>query len=127
MLIYKQSTQLPLYNDGKFEVFEIKQTETTLPVEYIKSTGKFVWYEELSITDRLKFEADERNKKITYKLRIPQIKELTSLHVLKIDNQYHRIYNAYHFTNKDGFKQTDLTLELYPRQKFEKDVTENDE
>lgn len=127
MLTYKQSiTSLPIYNDGKFELYEIKQTETTLPVEYIKETGKTIWFEELSISDRLKFEAEERNKQITYKLRIPQIKEITALHVVKIDEKYHRVYNAYHFTNKDGFKQTDLTLELYERPKLEKDVIKYD-
>ena len=67
---YKPST----YNDGRFRLFEIKQTDTTYPVEYLKDTGKDVWFEELSITDKLKFEAEERKKNITYKLRIPQNK-----------------------------------------------------
>ena len=114
MLIYKQNTTtIPIYNDGKFRLFEIKQTKDSFPVEYIKDTEKDIWFEELSISDRLKFEAEDRKKKITYKLRISQIKEITSLNVVKIGDEYHRVYNAYHFTNKDGFKQTDLTLELY--------------
>ena len=120
MLTYKQNiTSLPVYNDGKFRLFEIRQTKTTLPVEYLHNTGKDVWFEELSISDRLRFEAEERKKRITYKLRIPQIKEITSLHVVKIGKEYHKVFNSYHFTNKDGFKQTDLTLEEYPRVKLE--------
>lgn len=125
MLTYKQNiTSLPMYNDGKFRLFEIKQTDTTYPIEYLHSTGQEIWFEELSISDKLKFDAEERKKKITYKLRIPQIKEIGSLHVVKIGDSYHKVFNAYHFTNKDGYKQTDLTLELYPRVKLEDDVND---
>ena len=35
------------------------------------------------------------------------------MNVLKIGNEYHKVYNAYHFTNNEGFKQTDLTLVEY--------------
>ena len=123
MLTYKQNiTNLPTHNDGKFELFEIHQTKDVYPVEYIKKTDKEIWFEEISISDRLRFEAEEREKKITFKLRVPQNKEITSLHVVKINNKYHKVFNAYHFTNKDGFKQTDLTLEEYPRVKLEEEL-----
>lgn len=123
MQFYKQNiTNLPMYNDGKFRLFEIKQSQNTFTQEYLHDTGRDIWFEELSISDRLKFEAEERNKKITYKLRIPQIKEINSLCVVRIDEEYHKVYNAYHFTNKDGFKQTDLTLEKYSRAKLEEDL-----
>ena len=123
MLHYKQSiTSLPTYNDGLFRLFEIKQTKDTYSVEYLHDTKYEIWFEELSISDRLKFEAEEREKKITYKLRIPQTKEINALCVVKIGNEYHKVFNAYHFTNKDGFKQTDLTLEEYPRVKLEEDL-----
>lgn len=125
MPIYKQNiVKIPVYNDGKFRLFEIKQTKDSYPIEYLKDTKKDIWFEELSISDRLKFEAEDRKKKITYKLRIPQTKQITSLHAVKIGNEYHKIYNAYHFTNKDGFKQTDLTLELYPRVTLEVDLND---
>jgi hypothetical protein len=78
-----------------------------------------IWFQELSITDRLRFEAEERKKDLTMKIRIPQTKEITSLHVLKIGNEYHKVFNAYHFKNKDGFLQTDITLENYPNPKLE--------
>ena len=123
MLYYKQNiTNLPTYNDGKFRLFDIKQTKDTFSIEYLHDTGKEIWFEELSISDRLRFEAEERNKHITYKLRIPQIKEINSLCVVKIGDSYHKVFNAYHFTNKDGYKQTDLTLEDYPRVKLEEDL-----
>lgn len=123
MLYYRQNiTSLPNYNDGKFRLFEIKQTEDTYSIEYLHDTKKDIWFEELSISDRLRFDAEERKKKITYKLRIPQMKQINSLCVVKIGNEYHKVFNAYHFTNKDGFKQTDLTLEEYPRVKLEGDI-----
>lgn len=123
MLYYKQNiTNLPTYNDGKFRLFEIKQTDDTYSVEYLHDTGNDIWFEELSISDKLRFDAEERKKKITCKLRIPQTKQINSLCVVKIGNKYHKVFNAYHFTNKDGFKQTDLTLQEYPRVKLEGDI-----
>ncbi len=124
MLNYKQNiTNLPIYNDGFFKLFEIRQTNDKFPIEYLHNAGKpDIWFEELSISDRLRFDAEEREKKITYKLRIPQMKEIDSLCVVKIDDKYHKVFNSYHFTNKEGFKQTDLTLEYYPRVKLEEEL-----
>ena len=123
MLYYKQNiTSLPTYNDGKFRLFEIKQTKNTYPIEYLHDREKEICIEELSISDKLRFEAEERSKKITCKLRIPQTKQINSLCVIKIGDEYHKVFNAYHFTNKDGYKQTDLTLEEYPRVKLEEEI-----
>lgn len=123
MLTYKQNiTNLPTYNDGKLKLFAIKQTENIYPIEYLKNMKKEVWFEELSISDKLRFESEERKRKLSLKIRIPQMKEITSLNVVKIGNEYHKVFNAYHFTNNDGFKQTDLTLEEYPRVKLEEDL-----
>ena len=126
MLNYKQNiTKLPVYNDGSFNLYEIKQTTDDYPIEYIKNVaGSPIWYEELSISDRLRFESEERNVQITYKIRIPQNKQITSFHVCKIENTYHKVYNAYHFTDKDGFRKTDLTLVRYPRVKLEGEIDE---
>lgn len=125
MLTYKQDiTSLPTYNDGVFKLFQIKQTEDNFPLEYLKDIGEEIWFEELSISDRLKFEAEERKKNITHKLRIPQRKDITALNVVKIEDTYHKVFNAYHFTNSDGYKQTDLTLELYSRVKLEEDIND---
>ena len=113
---FKESiTPIPSYNDGKFEIFEIIQTDDTYPIEDIKSTGNSMYYEELSISDKLRFSAEERDINLTMKIRIPQTKQITTMNVLKIGNEYHKVYNAYHFTNEDGFKQTDLTLTKYKK------------
>src|SRR5690554_11105 len=117
---YKLSiTEIPTYLDGCFRLFKIKQKDGHFPIEYIEDTEKEIWFQELSITDRLRFEAEERKKDLTIKIRIPQTKEINSLSVLKIGNKYHKVFNIYHFTNKDGFKQSDITLENYPNPKLE--------
>lgn len=123
---YKENiTSIPTYNDGKFELYQIKQKNETYPEEYIKKiTNKSMWFKELSMSDRLKFDAEQRDKKLTMKIRIPQTKEITSLNVLKIGKEYHKVYNAYHFTNSEGFKETDLTLEEYPNVKLEEKADE---
>ena len=50
------------------------------------------------------------------------MKEIDSFCVIKIGEKYHKVFNAYHFTNKDGFKQTDLTLEDYSRVRLEEEL-----
>lgn len=123
---YKENiTSIPTYNDGKFKLYEIKQIDSTYPDEYIKEVpNKSMWFKELSISDKLRFEAEQREKKITMKIRIPQTKEITSMNVLKIGKEYHKVYNAYHFTNNEGFKESDLTLEEYPNAKLEEKENE---
>ncbi len=123
---YKENiTSIPTYNDGKFKLYEIKQKDSTYPDEYIKEiSNKSMWFKELSISDRLKFEAEQREKILTMKIRIPQTKEITSMNVLKIGKEYHKVFNAYHFTNNEGFKETDLTLEAYPNAKLEEKENE---
>lgn len=83
---YKENTTvIPTYNDGCFELYEIKQTNSIYPEEYIKLvTNKPIWFNELSISDRLKFEADQREINLSLKIRIPRIKEISSMNVLKI-------------------------------------------
>lgn len=123
---YKENiTSLPTYNDGCFKLFEIKQVDNTYPEEYIKLvTNRPIWFKELSISDRLRFDAEQRDKELTMKIRIPQIKEITSMNVLKIGGDFHKVYNAYHFINNEGYKETDLTLENYPNVRLESDVND---
>lgn len=116
---YKENTlsrtKIPTYNDGCFDLYKIKQKDNTYPDEYIeKAIDKPIWFKELSISDKLRFDAEQRDKKLTIKIRIPQIKEITSMNVLKIGEEYHKVYNTYHFINDQGYKETDLTLEQYP-------------
>lgn len=126
MMNYKENiTSIPTYNDGKFDIYKIEQKNEPYPDEYLKKVAnKPMWFKELSISDKLKFDAEQRDKKLTIKIRIPQTKQISSMNVLKIGKEYHKVYNAYHFTNSDGFKETDLTLEEYPNAKLEEKENE---
>lgn len=115
-------TELPTYFDGKYEVYKIKQTDDLRPKEYIESTKKTGYFDELSISDAIKFANESRQQKIVKKIRISQDKNIDSLSVLKIEKSFYKVFNAYHFTNNNGFKQSDITLEEYKNYKFKKDL-----
>ncbi len=108
-------TSIPVYNDGSFFLFEISHTDDSFPVEKIKQLyDKPFFYQELSLTDNVVFENDKRDKKIVLKIRIPQDRDITSKNVLKINDEYYQVFNVYHFKNKDGYLQSDITLQEYP-------------
>ena len=112
-------TSIPNYLDGAAYIYSIDYGEEIYPIEKIKplligDKHAYVPFEEISISDRVRYEFESRSKKITMKIRIAQLKEIGSKNVLKIGDEYHRIFNAFHFTNKEGFKQSDITLEEYP-------------
>lgn len=108
-------TSIPVYNDGSFFLFEISHTDDSFPVEKIKQLyDKPFFYQELSLTDNVVFENDKRDKKIVLKIRIPQDKDIKSKNVLKINDEYYQVFNVYHFKNKDGYLQSDITLQEYP-------------
>lgn len=120
MLNFKLNiTSIPVYNDGAFKLFKIVQDDKAFPFERIKQLySDNFFYEELSLTDDIAFENDKRDRKIKYKIRIAQDKDITSENVLKIDNEYYQVFNIYHFKNKDGYLQSDITLQEYPSPKI---------
>lgn len=125
MLNYKQTiTNIPNYNDGFFQLYKINQSDNQFPEEYLTNLNIEIWFESISITDKLKYDLSQRNQNIYIKIRIAQVKEIGSLNVVKIGDTFYKVYNAYHFTNKDGYPQSDLTLEEYPNPKV---VDNNDE
>lgn len=123
---FKLGTTLPTYNSGGAEIFEIRQEKIgDFPKEFIKSIGMHLPFQRLSFSDKLRYEFEQRDRKITLKIRVPVTDELTSLHVLKIGEEFHRVYNIYNFINKDGIPETDLTLEKYVAKDVRKE-TKND-
>lgn len=64
----------------------------------------------MSISDRLRSQLNSTDVDVAMKIRIPQYKELDSMCVVKIVDKYYKVYNAYHFTNNDGYKLSDMTL-----------------
>ena len=101
---------LPMYNDGIIHIFKIKENDDIHASKYLEDTNIDLWYEELAISDRLRSQLNSSNVDIQMKIRIPQYKKLDSMSVVKINEDYYKVYNCYHFADKDGYLQTDVTL-----------------
>ncbi len=106
-------SKLPIYIDGVFHLYKIANTDDLYPKQMLIDTHVDICFQELSVFDKLKYELSSVGAEITGKLRIPQYKDITSDCVLKIGNVYHRVYNAAHFTNNEGYRQTDITMEKW--------------
>ncbi len=113
---FKQNiTNIPTYLDGTFKLFVIVQDDNPFPQERIKEIpNKEMNYKNISISDKLKYDLSQRSENLYKKIRIPQTREITPLNVLELEDEFYHVYNAYHFTNNDGYPETDLTLEEYP-------------
>lgn len=110
-------TQIPTYLDGYFDLYQIVQNEDDVfPIDKAKLVVELVPFELLSISDRLRFEADQREVELTYKLRTHQDKSLNSLHLVRLNDEWHKVYNVYHFRNKEGYPQSDITLVKFERE-----------
>ena len=106
-------TELPTYLDGYFDWYELIDNDGLYPEDRVRLKVKNFPFELLSFTDRIKFEADQRDIEITHKIRTSQNQEFTSMSLLKIADNWHKVYNTYHFFNKDGYAQSDITLIRY--------------
>lgn len=106
-------TNIPTYLDGIFHLFFLQDSDGIYPETYLIDSNMDICFEELTVFDKLRNELSSEDRVITIKIRIPQYKKIDSKCVLKINEVYHHVYNAAHFTDKDGFKKSDLTLERY--------------
>ena len=100
-------TTIPNYNDGSFYLYKIKQDNSVFPYERIEllDSNPF-YYQELSLSDDVIFENENRKRKIKYKIRISQDRSITSENVLKINDKYYQVFNIYHFKNSEGYLQS---------------------
>lgn len=122
---FKQSiTTIPAYNDGIFYLYKIIHTDTVHPIEELELLNKDpYYYNELSLSDYIIFENEKREKEIKLKIRISQERDIDSNNVLGIDNVYYKVFNVFHFKNKDGFLESDITLEEYTNPIIKEDTT----
>lgn len=103
--------ELPEYVDGCFRLYRIRNdTEKDFPEEYLEDMTMDIWFREISVFDRVKYEFEQSGKEITMKIRIPQYKGIDSKCVCMIGNRQHLVYNAAHVKDKYGFPETELTL-----------------
>lgn len=106
-------SRIPIYIDGSFHLYKICDIDDLYPKQMLIDMHMDIYFQELSIFDKLKYELSSVGAEITGKIRIPQFKDISSDCVLKIGNEYHRVYNAAHFTNNEGYRQTDITMEKW--------------
>lgn len=103
--------ELPEYTSGCFELYRMKNdSKTDFPETYLENQHMPIWYRELAVFDRTRYEFDQGGKEITMKIRIPRYKEIDSNCVCEIDGKQHKVYNAAHIMDKNGFLETELTL-----------------
>lgn len=104
----------PIFNDGYFTLYRIVESEDTSAVRTLELDSELddnqIWFEELSVSDRLRSQLDSSNIDIALKIRIPQYRKINSMCVLKIGEKYFKVYNAYHFIDDNGYDLSDLTL-----------------
>ena len=87
---------------------------------YSKDTYMDIWYREISVFDRTKYEFEQGGKEVTMKICIPRFKGVDSRCVCLIDGRQHLVYNAAHVKDKYGFPETELTL-IRPEREIEID------
>lgn len=103
--------ELPEYTDGFFHLYRIENdTDQDYPVEILVDKDMDIWFREISVFDKTKYEFDQGGKEITMKIRIPQFKGINSKCVCRIEGEDHLVYNAAHVKDKNGFPETELTL-----------------
>ena len=103
--------RMPEYVDGCLELYRIiDDTTNDYPEEKLQKQDITIWYREISVFDRTKYEFEQGGKEITMKICIPRFDEIDSKCVCEIAGKMHLVYSAASTTTRDGFKETELTL-----------------
>lgn len=101
----------PEYTDGVLELYRIETDECNdYPHDVLKNQNMKIWYKELSLYDHMKYEMNQANVEVTLKIRIPKYKKIDSKCICLIDGRQHKVYNATHIKDKNGFDETEITL-----------------
>lgn len=106
-----QKSRVPTYCDGFIELYRIKEDEESdFPKIGLKNQEMKIFFREISVFDRLRFELSQGGKQVTMKIRIPQYKGVDSNCYCKIDGVFHQVYNAAHIMTDGRYPETELTL-----------------
>lgn len=104
-------TNLPEYTDGCFELYRVSTDETRdFPKDILADQDMRICYREVAVFDRIRYELGQGSIEVTMKIQIPRYKDIDSKCICMIDGVMHQVYNAAHITDKNGFKETELTL-----------------
>lgn len=103
--------ELPEYTSGKFHLYRISTDETKdFPEEILIDENMDIWFKEISVFDRTRYEFNQGGIEVTMKIRIPKYNDIGSRNMCEIDGKQHLVYNAAQVRDKNGFEETELTL-----------------
>lgn len=101
----------PEYTDGCLQLYRVGTDNTNdFPEKYLINADMEIWYREIAVFDRLRTEFEQSGKEVTMKLCIPRFKGIDSECVCVIEGVQHKVQNAAHVVDKNGFPETELTL-----------------
>lgn len=103
--------EIPVYNDGFFKLYNVTDDSGVYPKEKLEYAEMEIWFRELNIYDSRKVQFKANSLKISKKIAIPQYRGISSLNVVKIDDIYYKVFNVTHIKSKDGFLESEITLE----------------
>lgn len=102
--------QMQTYNDGYARIFHILEEDTLHPGYDLEDVGYDLWFEEISVSDRLRSTLNAADIDVKRKIRTPYDPNINAMTVLKIKEEYYKVYNSYYFKDKNGFQKLDITL-----------------
>ena len=114
-MLKRVKNSVPDYCDGYLEIYDIiDKTVNNYPMTVIqkRKNGK-VWYRTASIYDHTRLEFESRDIQIVAKLRIPYWDDISSKCVVTMNGnpKQYRIYNNAKVTSKQGYTESELTLQ----------------
>ena len=113
----KKKQHPPAYVDGQLTLYDIVQTTSVLNPDFPESSIRRhpdlepIAYRELAVFDRTRLLFEQAGKHVTMKVAIPRCPLISSDNVVVINEQQFKVFNAAVVQTKDGFDETELTLE----------------
>lgn len=121
------NVRLPEYTDGYMDIYSIATDDkASYPEEYLVDRQMRLWFRELSVYDRIRYELGQNGMEVTMKIRIPQYRNIDSRCVCVIAGVQHEVYNATHVYDKNGFPETEITFRKPDCRREVREVSAND-
>lgn len=112
-------SNIPEYTDGVLKVYRITTDESTdHPEEKLSDQNIKLWYREISVFDKTRYELNKADLEVTMKLRIQKYDGIDSDCICLINGKQHKVYNATHTIDKNRYHETELTL-VVPQKEYE--------
>ena len=112
-------SNIPEYTDGVLKVYRITTDESEdHPEEKLSDQKMKLWYREISVFDKTRYELNKADLEVTMKLRIQKYDGIDSYCICLINGKQHKVYNATHVIDKNGYRETELTL-VVPQKEYE--------